>query len=103
MSRSTQLWLLDRVPRVVSMFGLLGLIGLAGLIAPDFYRYSALGFLSYTAFFRFFRHFLDSEYGPSPQFMPIIVIALIAAMLGIWLFTINPCLGCLAWLVCLQT
>ena len=45
MSRPQLLWVLDCVPRYVSLLGLLGLIGLAGLFDPAWYRLSALSFL----------------------------------------------------------
>ena len=74
MSRPQLLWVLDRVPRYVSLLGLLGLIGLAGLFDPAWYRLSALSFLSYLAFLRFFRRFIDP-----------------------WLLSISPWLGCVGF------
>jgi hypothetical protein len=67
MSRPQLLWVLDRIPRYVSLLGLLGLLGLAGLVDPAWYCLSALSFLSYLAFFRFFRRFIDPTYGPTTQ------------------------------------
>jgi hypothetical protein len=93
MSRTQLLWLLDRAPRVASLLGLLGLIGLAGVIDPELYRFSALSALSFLAFFRFFRRFVDPGYGPTAQFIPFLLLAMIAVALGPWLIALTPVFG----------
>ena len=93
MSRTTLLWLLDRVPRYASLLGILGLIGLAGVADPGLYRFSALSFLSYLAFFRFFRRFGDPGYGPTRQSAPFLLLAMVVAALAPWLLSIAPLFG----------
>jgi hypothetical protein len=93
MSRPQLVWVLDRVPRYVSLLGLLGLIGLAGLFDPAWYRLSALSFLSYLAFFRFFRRFIDPQYGPTGQSALFLLPAFLVALLSPWLLSISPWLG----------
>ena len=93
MSRTTFLWLLDRVSRYTSLLGLLGLIGLAGVADPGLYRLSALSFLSYLAFFRFFRRFGDPAYGPTTQSAPFLLPAIVVAALAPWLLAITPLFG----------
>jgi len=97
MSRPQLLWVLDRVPRYVSLLGLLGLIGLAGLFDPAWYRLSALSFLSYLAFFRFFRRFIDPTYGPTTQSTLILLPAFLVAVLYPWLLSIAPWFGFVGW------
>jgi Protein of unknown function (DUF3796) len=93
MSRTTMLWLLDRVPRYASLLGLLGLIGFAGVFDPALYRWSALSFLSYLAFFRFFRRFINPTYVPTARSGIVLLAAFLVAVLSPWLLAITPLFG----------
>src|SRR5689334_3592102 len=93
MSRTTLLWLFDRVPRYASLLGLLGLIGLAGVFDPALYHWSALSFLSYLAFFRFFRRFIDPTYAPTTWSGLFLLPAFVVAALAPWLLAISPWFG----------
>src|SRR5689334_16919907 len=93
MSRTTLLWLLDRVPRYACLLGLLGLIGLAGVVDPALYHWSALSFLSYLAFFRFFRRFIDPTYAPTNRSWLVLLPAFLAAAFSPWLLAITPWFG----------
>jgi len=93
MSRTTLLWLFDRVPRYASLLGLLGLIGLAGVFDPALYHWSALSFLSYLAFFRFFRRFIDPTYAPTTRSGLFLLPAFLVAVLSPWLLAITPLFG----------
>ena len=97
MSHTKLLWLLDRIPRFASLLGFLGLIGLAGIFNPGLYSFGALSFLSYLAFFRFFRRFGDSDYGPTAQSAPFLLLAIVVAVLSSWLISISPLFGFLGF------
>jgi hypothetical protein len=100
MSRPRLLRLLDRIPRYASLLGLLALIALAGVFDPGLYRLGALSFLSYLAFFRFFRRFIDPDYGPTVQSIPLLLLTFLVAVLSPWLLSIAPWfgfIGCAGW------
>jgi hypothetical protein len=93
--------LLDRIPRFASLLGLLGLVGVAGVFDSELYRFSALSFLSYLCFFRFFHRFIDPHYGPTAAFTPLLLLAVLAAPVSLWLFSISPLFGFLGFAGCL--
>lgn len=93
MSHTKVLWLLDRIPRFASWLGFFGLIGLVGIFNPELYSFSTLSFLSYLAFFRFLRRFGDSDYGPTAQSAPFLLLAILVAILSPWLLSISPLFG----------
>lgn len=89
--------LLDRIPRFASLLGLLGLVGVAGAFDSGLYRFSALSFLSYLCCFRFFSRFLDPHCGPTVASARLLLLAVLAAPLSLWLFSIAPLFGFLGF------
>ena len=100
MSRAKILYLMDCLPRSLSLLGFLGLIGVGGLVEPDLYRFSALSFLSYISFFRNFRRFIDPNYGLTNAAVPFIVLALLAGAIFPGLVSMSPMAGFIGFAGC---
>jgi len=89
--------LLDRIPRFASLLGLLGIVGVAGVFDSELYRLSAFSFLSYLCFFRFFGRFTDPHFGPTAASASLLLLAVLAAPVSLWLFSISPLFGFLGF------